>query len=193
MKKQDIIAASADFGARFHVWLDFILRWECEYDEHGHIRTENVPGDGGGLTFAGIDARSHPAFCFSDPKPRDVARIYYNDYWQPARVGELPFPVGEVVANYAVNMGLRAAVKLLQTALNSFAAHGGIRVDGVLGPKTVQAVAQVPEEDLADRIEDEAGDRYRRIVARRSSQRKFLKGWLNRNRALERWWQGLAA
>lgn len=193
MKKKDIINAAADFGARFQVWLDFILRWECEYDEHGHIRTENVPGDRGGLTFAGIDSRSHPAFSFSDPKPEDVARIYYKDYWQPARVGELPFPVGEVVANYAVNMGLSAAVKLLQTALNSFDAHGDIRVDGVLGPKTVRAVENVPEEELADRIEDEAGDRYRRLVARKSSQGKFLKGWLNRNRSLERWWQGLAA
>lgn len=192
MKKQDIITAAADFGARFQAWLDFILKWECEYNEHGHIRTENVAGDRGGVTFAGIDSRSHPAFCFSDPKAADVARIYYKDYWQPARVGELPFPVGEVVANYAVNMGLRAAVKLLQSALNSFDAEGDVRVDGVLGPKTIQAVGRVPETALADRIEDEAGDRYRRIVAHRSSQSKFLKGWLNRNRSLEKWWQGLA-
>jgi len=64
---------------------------------------------------------------------------------------------------------------------------------GHTNPAMVQRAHAVPAPELADRVEDEGGERYRSIVAHRASQSKFLKGWLNRNRALERWWMELTS
>ncbi len=192
MKPSDIISAAEPFGVRFQRWLEFVLRWECEFNSAGNIRTENVHGDGGGLTFAGIDQRSHPKFNYSNPKAYEVAKIYHDQYWAPARADALSFPVGEVVANFAVNMGLRPAVKMLQTAINILPDRGSTVVDGVIGAQTIHAALEEDGEKLADLIEDEADERYRNIVAARPSQRKFLQGWLNRDNSMEKWWQTLA-
>lgn len=192
MKPSDIINEAGKFGTRFQKWIEFILKWECEYSKNGNILIEDVHGDAGGTTFAGIDKRSHPNFNYSNPSAHEVARIYHDEYWMPAKADALGFPVGEVVANYAVNMGLRPAVKMLQTAINILPGRGDTVVDGVIGPQTIHAAQEEDGNKLADMIEDEADERYRNIVAARPSQRKFLQGWLNRNNALEKWWQTLA-
>ena len=192
MKPRDIIKAGEKYGTRFQNWLSFVLQWECEFNKGGNIRTENVPGDAGGLTFAGIDKRSHPKFNYLDPSASEVAKIYFEQYWKPSRADLMAFPVGEVVANFAVNMGLSRAVSLLQTAINRIPEGGSCRVDGIIGAKTLEATFLEDPLVLADLIEDVASERYRGIVEARPSQRKFLSGWLNRNRALESWWKSLA-
>lgn len=193
MTIQDIVDESAGYGMRFQRWMRFILNWECEFWADGRtIRTENVPGDGGGLTFAGIDKRSHPDFDYDEPRAADVARIYFGQYWEPSRAEALGFPVGEVVANFSVNMGLRASAKLLQTAVNQLPGKGATVVDGRIGPQTIEAASTEDPERLADLIEDEADERYRDIVRARPSQRKFLRGWLNRDDAVEKWWRDLS-
>ncbi len=177
---------------RFANWLAFVLRWECEYDRGGHIRTENDPADPGGMTFAGIDRRSHPEFDFKAPDAESVARIYWADYWARSRAEEMPHPVGEVVANYAVNTGIRRASLLLQAAINRTEGGGTVRVDGVIGPQTLAAVQAEDPHQLADLIEDSASDFYRGLASARPRMRKFLAGWLNRNRSLEKWWMEVA-
>ena len=187
MKTIDILQAAQPYGDRFVNWLNFVLRWENVYNKAGDIIVENDPSDRGGATFAGVDQRSHPTFNFSNPSAKAVAGVYYSDYWAPSKAQQLPCPVGEVVANYAVNMGLGASSRLLQRAINALG--GSVGVDGDIGPKTLAAAMCVDPEKLADKIEDLASDRYRSIVANNPSQSKFLKGWLNRNAALEKWWQ----
>lgn len=191
MKPRDIESAGRVYGKRFSDWLGFVLQWEVEYDGEGNIRTENVSGDRGGLTFAGIDQASHPTFDYANPSAAEVARIFHDDYWNQVCSDTLGFPVGEVVANFAVNMGKKAAVKLLQQAVNTLPAGPSVTVDGVLGPKTIGAAIDEKPESLADLIEDAADSRYRSIVENNPGQRKFLKGWLNRDDALERWWMNL--
>jgi len=195
MKVGEILAAGRLLNGgsmRFTRWLEFVLEWECVFNRKGDIIAENDPNDAGGLTFAGIDRRSHPDFPFAGPTPSNVAAIYLRQYWQPSRAEELGFPVGEVVANFAVNMGLRAAAKLLQTAINQIPAGGSCRVDGGIGPETLKAAKLEPAAKLADLIEDEADERYRRIVQLNPRNRGFLQGWLNRDNALEAWWMKLA-
>jgi len=191
MKVKDIIEEAKTYGSRFTAWLAFVLSYEVVLNKKGEIVTENVLGDRGGLTFAGIDKRSHPEFNYNSPTAKAVVKIYYNDYWVRSKAESLGFPVGEVVANYAVNMGLSPAVKMLQTAINILPGKGATVVDGLIGPKTVAAAKDENQEKLADLIEDEADDRYRGIVNARPSQRKFLQGWLNRNDDLEKWWMNL--
>lgn len=192
MKIPDILQAAERYGSRFKNWLAFVLEWECVFNKQGHIITENVLGDGGGITFAGIDHRSHPKFNYLHPTPEAVAATYFSDYWKPSQAEAFKFPVGEVVANFSVNMGLRRAVILLQTAINQLPDRGWCVVDGKIGGQTIGAAAEEDAFELADKIEDEATKFYRGIVAARPSQKKFLQGWLNRNAALERWWRTLA-
>lgn len=191
MKPTEIVSYAVRYSARFAAWLEFVLRWECVLNKTGQIIAENDPDDPGGLTFAGIDRRSHPTFPYRTPTPKAVADVYYADYWIPTRAQELAFPVGEVVANFAVNMGRKPAVDLLQTAINILPEKGACIVDGIIGNATIKAAGQEDPRELADLIEDRADMRYRGIVAARSKMRKFLQGWLNRNNALERWWQTL--
>jgi lysozyme family protein len=192
MKEADIIAAAKDFGPRFCAWLGFILEWEGAHDKEGNIVVENVRGDNGGRTFAGIDQASHPAFNYAHPKAADVGTIYFWTYWQGVRASDLEFPVGEVTANFGVNMGLRQAVKMLQTAINVIPAGGACVVDGWIGDKTVAASKLEDSDRMAELIEQEADERYRGIARANPTQRKFLQGWLNRDTALDHWWRRLA-
>lgn len=195
MKIEDILtsARGSAFGTpRFLAWLAFILKWECEFERDGvTIRAENDPDDAGGLTFAGIDARSHREFNFRNPRPEFVVTVYHNDYWRPSQAAALAWPVGEVVANFAVNMGLGRAARLLQTAINALPGRGQTLVDGRIGVATIAAANMEDARMLADVIEDLADETYRGIVRANPRNMKFLNGWLNRNAALERWWMGL--
>lgn len=190
MTIREIILSAQATGRspRFCKWLEFVLEWECVFNRNGEIISENVPGDNGGLTFAGIDIASHPGFDFDNPQPQYVVDVYSECYWSKVYAEKLPWPVGEVVANFAVNMGLRPSIKMLQTAINILPGKGVTVVDGLIGPKTLSAAETEDPIKLADLIENEADERYRRIARANPSQMKFLQGWLNRDGALERWW-----
>lgn len=164
---------------------------ECEYVKTSHaaleqdrtIRTENVPGDDGGLTFAGIDKASHPFFPYSNPAPSDVIIEYQHD-WYSVQAHKLAVPIGETVANFAVNRGPRTAIKMLQQAVNHDP-YESIDVDGELGPITLDAVTTVKNAlTFSLLIVDIADTQYRALAARAFRYRQFLQGWLNRDKDL---------
>ena len=59
----------------------------------------------------------------------------------------------------------------------------GVQTDGIIGPKSIAAI-NIKGEGLAQDIYDDRRCFYEEIVARRPSQRKFLRGWLNRLNSL---------
>ena len=59
----------------------------------------------------------------------------------------------------------------------------GAQPDGIIGPKSIAAI-NIAGEGLAQDIYDDRHRFYEEIVARRPSQRKFLRGWLNRLNAI---------
>jgi lysozyme family protein len=188
MTKADIIASAlaANQNAAFRKALSFLIDWECEYRADGvTIRNEKVPGDAGGLTFAGIDQRSHPDFPYDNPKPSDVWLAYKDDYWTPLRCAEMPSPVALVIFVQGSNQGIGAAARMLQDALNDYGSR--LTVDGIIGQNTLQASWKVPDSDgLAMAFLAKSRQRYLKRVAERPDQEKFLNGWLNRVAALKR-------
>lgn len=101
-----------------------------------------------------------------------VRRIYLERYWRPARCNELPPAIALFHFDTAVNMGLRAAAKLLQSALS-------VTVDGEVGPITLaSATAQSPAIVLP-RYADLRRARYRSL----SHFWRFGRGWLARTDA----------
>ena len=56
----------------------------------------------------------------------------------------------------------------------------GVTADGVVGPKTIAALNRTKHEAFFNEIKREREAFFRRIVAAKPTQKKFLKGWLRR-------------
>ncbi len=174
--------ASID-NPRFRRALDFVLKWETVFDRKGNPVAENDPDDPGGLTKFGIDQRSHPNVNIRALTKELAAAIYHRDYWLPVHAHALPFPVGEVVFDIAVNNGKARAVQWLQEGLR-------VKVDGFLGPVTIKTAGEADATKLAAKLISRRATFYRNIAKGRKA--KFLKGWLNRNAALEMFSKGIS-
>lgn len=98
----------------------------------------NHPDDPGGETMWGVTIAVARANGYTGPMrslPRDVAKgIYRAQYWDKVKGDSLPFPVAFQVFDAAVNHGTSQAAKFLQRA-------AGVADDGIIGPKTLAAVA----------------------------------------------------
>lgn len=155
---------------RFTRWFDWLMIWEGE-------SYENDPDDPGGATKYGIDQRSHPEVDIRALTRDEAKRIYHADYWSRVKADDLPAGVGEVVADIAVNNGRARAARWLQQAV-------GVTVDGKIGPQTLAAAQTANKHQLIQALIDRRAEFYREIAKGKMS--KFLRGWLNRNRDLER-------
>lgn len=155
---------------RFKAFMPFIFEWEGGYD--------NDPSDPGGETKYGIDKRSHPNEDIKNLTKERAEEIYWQSYWGKIKGDLLPKNVGEVCMNIAVNAGYGRAAKWLQTAI-------GAKVDGVIGPATIEQANSVDANKLAEALLDRTEEHYRSIA--HGSLAKFLKGWLNRNNSLRKW------
>lgn len=129
----------------------------------------NHPKDPGSLTNFGISQRAYPG---ENIKAMTLARaktLYLRDYWGPAGCDGVPAAVRFDLFDMAVNSGVRAAVKCLQGA-------AGCTQDGVLGPKTLQAVGVLDGARLSARFN---GGRLQ-FMTDLPTWSSFGKGWARR-------------
>ncbi len=179
MKISDIIAMAQGESSRFRKWLCWTLAKEVSLDRGGNIIPENDE-DGEGITFAGMTQRSDDLPVDScgnvTASPGWMVTRYLLGYWSPL-APQLPYPVGECVANFALTDGPSPAVRFLQEALNDLGLS--VAVDGVLGSRTLAAAWKLTNEDaLARRLCSHAINYYHAVgVGDRS---RDLQGWLNR-------------
>jgi len=171
---------------RFTMSLGFVFRWECvyaaghEYDS-AFVVSENVPGDGGGVTKWGIDAADHPGIDIENLTLEEATTIYHDGEWTAIQGDTLPAGIDTAVFDEAVNTGVRESVILLQRALYGLGYR--LAVDGALGPATMAAVVKQAQIDSAGLISQLLAMRrqyYQEIVADRPGDAGFLQGWLNR-------------
>lgn len=102
--------------------------------------------------------------------PLDLAkRIYKDRYWDTIKAEELPSDLRYVIFDAAVNSGPKQAVIWLQRA-------AGVTADGVLGPKTLAAVAQLNTQGLKTRV---LAHRLR-MMSTLASWPAFSRGWSRR-------------
>lgn len=138
--------------------------------EGGYV---NHPNDPGGETMWGVTIAVARASGYSGPMrdlPRDTAKaIYRAQYWDKVQADRMPFPVAFQVFDAAVNHGADRAAKLLQRA-------AGVTDDGVIGPKTLAAVAAVPAAALLMLFNAEREQFYTDLKTWPS----FGKGWSRR-------------
>jgi lysozyme family protein len=159
----------------FDTAMEFVFEWEGGYD--------NDPDDPGGETKYGIDKRSHPGVDIKNLTKDQAKDIYFEKYWLKAQCDKLYPILAVTLFNYSVNMGIGQAAKFLQRAI-------GVVADGRIGPKTLNAVKDKNPESVAIDMIDQGEGFYRSLAKNKPVLRKYLKGWLNRNNALEEFIKG---
>lgn len=141
--------------ADFNAALKKVLRHEgVEFDQAGepipgHTGYVNHPDDPGGETNYGItkaEARL-AGYCMgmADMTYGFAASIYREDYWNMIRGDEIPDQqIADELFDTAVNCGFGTVSKFLQRTLNVLNMRGAswpdLKVDGDIGPKTIEAL-----------------------------------------------------
>ena len=105
----------------------------------------NDPVDPGGETKYGISKRAYPGEDIKGMTLDRAKAIYLRDYWGPAGCDAVPDGIKFDLFDMAVNSGVNRAVRTLQQAV-------GETVDGILGPRTLQAAASMPAGRLVARF-----------------------------------------
>jgi lysozyme family protein len=140
----------------------------------------NNPHDKGGLTALGVTAATWAVYCTLQGLPHtsvatithaQAVDVYRRLYWDQCHAGACPTPLAEMVMDASVNSGPGRAVRLLQQAL-------GVVPDGLVGPRTLKALAAGEPKTLALRYLH-ARESFLRGIAT-GDQHTFLAGWLHR-------------
>lgn len=155
--------------------------FEGRKDKAGNLAVYQLPsGDmGGSYEVAGINNRYHPKIAEAlknmDPAlRRDYAARYIVDYTSPL-TSKLPETYRPFFQDLAFNRGMAGATKFLQRAV-------GAKEDGLLGPKTLELLAQQNPRDVLRQVSLEQLNYERRLAEQNPERKKFLPGLENRIR-----------
>jgi lysozyme family protein len=150
-----------------------VLQSEGGYVDH--------PRDPGGATNFGITLvtlsqwRGKPC-TKADVKNLSVAeakQIYRAKYWSTISADELPIAIDYAVFDYAVNSGPSRSAKALQFLV-------GATPDGVIGPKTLEAVNRYVERVGTQLTVQQLCDRRLSWLRTLPTWATFGRGWKNR-------------
>ena len=183
----------------------FTAKWEGGLSDH--------PSDTGGITKYGVcitflqdkaSAKSGRDFLSTigvkTPITKDTIRalsreqaesIFRHFFWDKLQCDLLPLRPAVILYDMAVNHGLNGGVKIAQRGCNAVFGKGTLVEDGLMGPKTREALSK-DTLALALAIIQKRRDYYQAIVANKPSQKVFLNGWLNRANDLEKYIRRLA-
>lgn len=152
----------------------FVLGNEGGYSNH--------PADRGGPTNWGIIQSRYSEYLgrpasVADVKAmtKDIAKeIYKKYYWVTLNLdGVKDTKVATAIFDQGVNRGTGTIARAVQKIVK-------VSADGEIGPKSLKAINAQEPTKLINAIADNAEAAYKAIVARDSTQKVFLKGWLNR-------------
>ena len=163
---------------------DFRPAFEKMIRNEGGYVNHTVAGDRGGQTYAGIARKFQPDWPgwrlidqndTDNPELTALVRAFYKEnFWDKLKADTIQNqPIAESLFDFAVNAGVRTAVKLAQLVVGS-------TPDGILGPNTLEKINQADEALFVAKYALAKVARYAEIVNRDRSQGKFLLGWLNR-------------
>lgn len=155
-----------------------LMRWEGGYSDN--------PKDRGGTTNYGISLRFYQSIRpdatgddIANLTKAEAAQLYYDHWWVPNKYKDIDFTVAVQLFNFAVWMGAKRAHKLLQRAIIACLGEP-LLVDGIIGPKTKEALAKCEPGRVVAALRSEAGGRIRWLLRADPSQGVFKRGWLRR-------------
>ena len=159
----------------------------------GGEKYTNHPNDKGGPTKYGITLKDLKAWrkdyslTAQDVKnltKSEAENIYKVKYWDAWRLDEVQsVDVATALLDHCVNAGIgKSSQRRVQRALRRYGCS--ISADGVIGPKTLKALNDVPAPFFILNFVKEIQSFYIGIVKRDQSQIVFLNGWINRTHIL---------
>ena len=162
------------------------VEWEGRKDKQGNLAVYKLPsGDmGGNYEVAGINDKYHPeafkAISSLPPQERAKAAAEYIQGYTAPLVERLPQALQPFTQDMAFNRGLGGATKYLQQGLNTLGMN--VKVDGGMGPKTLEAINQVNPRALMQAASKAQLDDEYRMAEKNPDRKKFLNGLESRIR-----------
>ena len=143
----------------------------------------NDPNDTGGATMIGVTIGTYRSYCrykgWKTPSVNDLKNmpykvwrdIVYTMYWNKWKADTISDQsVANMVVDWVWHSGA-ATIKKVQAIL-------GVTADGIVGPKTVDALNK--DKDIKNKVYQSRKAYFDAIVKKNPSQKKWLKGWMNR-------------
>lgn len=131
--------------------------------EGGYV---NNPHDKGGETKYGISKKAYPDVDVENLTLDQAKEIYKKDYWNKCKCDYLPDALSVAVFDFAVNSGIKRAIKYLQLSL-------GVTVDGIIGNQTLGACNRLPTKNI---LEDYLNKRLQYLMSLKDFK-YFGNGW----------------
>lgn len=147
----------------------------------------NLKADKGGPTSMGITQKTLEGYRGRKVTVDEVKNltkyeatlIYKKNYWDKLKLDQVNSQsVADMLMDFAVNSGVSKAAKVVQGLV-------GVSQDGIIGPKTIEAINKENPKDLFQKLWDYRNNYYESIVRNNPSQKVFLKGWKNRLNRIE--------
>lgn len=153
------------------------------------------PVDPGGATTFGITENVARDYGYQGPMmdfPIETAKnIYQTMYWDKNRLDEIAQydePIAMELFDTGVNMGIGQAAEFLQRAINVLnrnqTLYPDIKVDGVLGSKTIAVLPKIGEslekQAIFKIINGLQCELYVRLCEKNPSMEKYVRGLLKR-------------
>jgi lysozyme family protein len=137
----------------------------------------NHPKDPGGMTNLGVTRSAWESYLNRDVTeaemraltPNVVKPFYKAMYWDKIKGDQLPPGADYAAYDLAVNSGVGRAAKYLQEI-------AGVTADGVIGPKSLEAIKACDPQELADALCDKRLEFLKRLPTFAT----FGKGWSRR-------------
>ena len=167
-------------NAKFDSVIGNTLKSEGGYSNHPHDR--------GGETMYGITKSFMEDYKYALPDGKskpikdltvDDARSLYKAMWDKYKLGYIRDKnLAYVLNDYMINSYAGGVVKRLQRILNSRGAS--LNVDGLMGPKTLEAIHACDPKWLIDEIIKDRQFYYKKDACEHPSQQVFYEGWIRR-------------
>lgn len=142
----------------------------------------NDPDDLGRETKYGISKRSYPDVDIKNLTVEGAIEIYTRDYWDKNNLSSIHDQItANIIFRFIVDAGAPRGIRLLQNAINTFVPMiPSIRVDGVMGVRTIQSVNNLRTIRLQDCLRVFICKYYLDITIDKPEEEKYLKGWIKR-------------
>ena len=169
--------------ANINILAPFIKKWEGGF--------VNDHADRGGATNKGVTIATYEAYCkkkglprpsvadlkkLSDAHWRDIIKTMYWDRWQADKIHSQK--IANILVDWVWCSGLHG-ILIPQRLL-------GVNIDGVVGEKTLEALNAQNPDKFFQTVFDARKRFLNDITISRPTNKRFLKGWLNRLEDIKR-------